>query len=37
MARVAAKVLSLGTVGEIEQFLHESFDNTGAYHEVPTT
>jgi len=37
MARVAAKVLTLGTVDEIEQFLHESFDSTGAHTEVPTT
>jgi len=37
MARVAAKVLTLGTVDEIEQFLLESFDSTGAHTEVPTT
>ena len=37
MARIAAKVLTLGTVDEIEQFLLESFDSTGAHTEVPTT
>jgi phosphoenolpyruvate-protein kinase (PTS system EI component) len=36
MARVAARVLTLGTVGEIEQCLHESFDETGAFTGVPT-
>jgi phosphotransferase system enzyme I (PtsI) len=35
MARVAAKVLTLGSIQEIEAFLHESFDSTGAYTEVP--
>jgi hypothetical protein len=32
MARLAAHVLTLGTVDEIERFLHDSFDSR----EVPT-
>ena len=34
MARVAARVLTLGTVDEIEQFLLESFGRTGDHTEV---
>jgi phosphotransferase system enzyme I (PtsI) len=35
MTRIAAHVLSLGTVDEIEQFLHASFENKDADKEVP--
>ena len=34
MRRIAARVLTLGTVEEIEQFLHESFDRPGDRSEV---
>jgi phosphoenolpyruvate-protein phosphotransferase (PTS system enzyme I) len=36
MTRIAARVLTLGTVEEIEQFLHESFDQPGHPSEVHT-
>jgi phosphoenolpyruvate-protein phosphotransferase (PTS system enzyme I) len=36
MARVAAHALRLGTVGEIEDYLHESFGATGVHDEVNT-
>ena len=34
MARIAARVLTLGTVDEIEEFLFVSFGPTGAHREV---
>jgi phosphotransferase system enzyme I (PtsI) len=34
MARIAAHVMTLGTVDEIERFLHETFDSKGAGTEV---
>jgi len=37
MTRVAARVLTLGTVDEIEQFLHHTFAGSGAHKEVPIT
>jgi phosphoenolpyruvate-protein phosphotransferase (PTS system enzyme I) len=36
MARVAAHALRLGTVGEIEEYLHESFGASGVHDEVNT-
>jgi len=36
MARIAARVLTLGTVDEIEQFLLESFGRAGEHTEVNT-
>ena len=36
MARVAARVLTLATVDEIDAFLHETFDRPGQPSEVPT-
>ena len=36
MAKLASYVLTLGTVDEIERFLHDSFDKHGADTEVPT-
>jgi hypothetical protein len=36
MARIAARVLTLGTVAEIEQCLFESFGRPGERSEVPT-
>ncbi len=35
MARIAAKVLTLGTIQEIEAFLNDSFDHVGAMSEAP--
>jgi hypothetical protein len=34
MTRIAARVLTLGSVEEIEQFLHESFGQSGQVNEV---
>jgi phosphotransferase system enzyme I (PtsI) len=36
MTRIAARVLTLATVDEIEQFLHQAFDHPETQSEVPT-
>ena len=36
MARIAARVLTLGTVEEIEQFLRDSFNQPGQREKVKT-